>query len=104
MHVIASVEGRLVEIQVRTKMQDLWAQAMERLADKVGREIRYGGKPRAEIAAFGKLMEAVEAVANLEERLDELVRLHGPQIEPMRAGLREQSGAVQSILAGIAVD
>jgi ppGpp synthetase/RelA/SpoT-type nucleotidyltranferase len=36
-HLIVSVERRVVEIQVRTAMQDLWAQAMERLADKVGR-------------------------------------------------------------------
>jgi hypothetical protein len=33
------------EIQVRTELQDLWAQAYERLGDRWGRAIRYGGDP-----------------------------------------------------------
>lgn len=44
-HVIATVNGKPVEIQVRTKLQDLWAQAMEKLADVWGRGIRYGEAP-----------------------------------------------------------
>jgi ppGpp synthetase/RelA/SpoT-type nucleotidyltranferase len=44
-HVIARVEGRPVEIQVRTRLQDLWAQIVERLADEWGRGIRYGEAP-----------------------------------------------------------
>lgn len=120
-HVIANVDGRFVEIQVRTRMQDLWAQAMERLADEVGREIRYGGTPAGEVAAFDKLMNVAEAVANLEESLEEVrrmeeglppawrapteqrrLRLHRLRIKRVRARLREQSKAVRSILAGIA--
>ena len=41
-HVIATLGERRIEIQVRTRLQDLWAQAMERLADVAGREFRYG--------------------------------------------------------------
>jgi ppGpp synthetase/RelA/SpoT-type nucleotidyltranferase len=44
-HVVVTVEGRLVEIQVRTELQNLWAQLLERLADQWGRQIRYGGSP-----------------------------------------------------------
>lgn len=44
-HVIAKVEGRLVEIQVRTTLQDRWAQIVERLGDEWGRQIRYGSEP-----------------------------------------------------------
>ena len=44
-HVIALVGGFPVEIQVRTRLQDLCAQALEKLADKVGRGIRYGEPP-----------------------------------------------------------
>ena len=36
-HVIPEVDGFLVEIQVRTRLQDSWAQGMERLADQAGR-------------------------------------------------------------------
>ena len=45
-HVIATVEGSVVEVQVRTRLQDMWAQGMEKLADRVGRGIRYGEPPR----------------------------------------------------------
>jgi len=44
-HVVV-FESRLpVEVQVRTKQQDLWAQVFERLGDRWGRTIRYGGFP-----------------------------------------------------------
>ncbi len=45
-HIIVTLDERRIEIQVRTQLQDLWAQAMERLADEAGREIRYGVHPR----------------------------------------------------------
>jgi ppGpp synthetase/RelA/SpoT-type nucleotidyltranferase len=44
-HVIVRVQGCLVEVQVRTHLQDMWAQAVERLADVFGRQIRYGEPP-----------------------------------------------------------
>jgi hypothetical protein len=49
------VDGFIVEIQVRTTLQDLWAQAVERLADEVGREIRYGGVPAAHAGTVERL-------------------------------------------------
>lgn len=44
-HVIVYVDGAPVEIQVRTKLQHEWADLFEKLADKVGRGIRYGEPP-----------------------------------------------------------
>jgi ppGpp synthetase/RelA/SpoT-type nucleotidyltranferase len=44
-HVIVEQDGCLVEIQVRTKMQHLWAEIVERLGDRWGRQIRYGELP-----------------------------------------------------------
>jgi ppGpp synthetase/RelA/SpoT-type nucleotidyltranferase len=46
-HVIASPEGAPIEIQVRTALQHEWAELFEKLADLVGRGIRYGEPPRA---------------------------------------------------------
>ncbi|MGL5865104.1 MAG: RelA/SpoT domain-containing protein [Dermatophilaceae bacterium] len=40
-HLIVTCDGLPVEVQVRTAPQDMWAQAMERLADRWGREVRY---------------------------------------------------------------
>lgn len=44
-HVIPTIDGRFVEIQVRTDEQHVWADTVEQLADAVGRDIRYGAKP-----------------------------------------------------------
>jgi hypothetical protein len=44
-HVVVVIDGVPAEIQVRTELQDLWAQAYERLGDRWGRAIRYGGEP-----------------------------------------------------------
>lgn len=41
-HVIVTCQELPVEIQVRTELQDIWAQTMERLADRWGRGLRYG--------------------------------------------------------------
>ena len=44
-HVIVKVAGFPVEIQVRTPLQNSWAQATESLADSFDPEIKYGGGP-----------------------------------------------------------
>ena len=52
-HVIAKVEDCRVEIQVRTRWQDLWAQVSEQMGDMYGRQIRYGGPPVNPTDLFG---------------------------------------------------
>jgi ppGpp synthetase/RelA/SpoT-type nucleotidyltranferase len=44
-HVIVTVQDLPVEIQIRTQSQDLWAQIVESLGDRWGRQIRYGQPP-----------------------------------------------------------
>lgn len=44
-HVIAFVGSVPVEIQVRTSLQHQWADLFEKLADRIGRGIRYGEPP-----------------------------------------------------------
>ncbi len=44
-HLVVQVDDLPIEVQVRTRMQDRWAQITEGLADKWGRQIRYGGVP-----------------------------------------------------------
>ena len=42
-HVVVNVEGRRVEVQVRTLLQHLWAELSERLSDRFDPAIKYGG-------------------------------------------------------------
>ena len=44
-HVIVVQQRLPVEIQVRTDLQHEWAEAFEKLADRIGRDIRYGLPP-----------------------------------------------------------
>ncbi|THA57757.1 hypothetical protein E6P78_30985 [Streptomyces sp. A0958] len=44
-HVVIYPEGVAVEVQVRTRWQHEWADVFEKLADLVGRGIRYGEPP-----------------------------------------------------------
>jgi ppGpp synthetase/RelA/SpoT-type nucleotidyltranferase len=45
LHLVLNVASVLVEIQIRTDLEDTWAQIVERLADQWGRGIRYGEQP-----------------------------------------------------------
>lgn len=77
-HVIATLDERLIEIQVRTQLQDLWAQAMERLADEAGREIRYGGAPQKRGEDVKNLLDISNEIAEIEVVLTKLNQLFTP--------------------------
>jgi putative GTP pyrophosphokinase len=42
-HVIALINGKAVEIQVRTALQQIWAEVSEKLSDQFDPSIKYGG-------------------------------------------------------------
>jgi ppGpp synthetase/RelA/SpoT-type nucleotidyltranferase len=67
-HVVVLAEGCPVEIQVRTPLQDLWAQVLEGVAISYGRDIRYGIFPDSgPIAALCVMMiQASELIARVE--------------------------------------
>jgi hypothetical protein len=111
-HLVPKIDGRAVEIQVRTMFQDTWAQLMESIGDAWGREVRYGGEPEdpahpvtsdAETTR-GQLVEAWKAQSELLHQLavneNELARLRteagwlakrriDKQVEEMNAQVRE---------------
>lgn len=58
-HVIVSLDGISIEIQVRTFMQHVWADLMERLADRLGRGIRYGAPP---VPPLGVSQESAQTI------------------------------------------
>lgn len=81
-HAIARISGKLVEIQVRTELQHLWAEFSEKLSDVVDPNIKYGNGPdaiRSLLATF-----SVD-IARLEK------------FELMIAGLLEQHGSEQNL-------
>jgi ppGpp synthetase/RelA/SpoT-type nucleotidyltranferase len=84
-HVIAVLEGYHVEIQIRTRWQNFWAQLFEAYGDRWGRQIRYGGEPfspdlvhvgefsRREVVQFLKNLS--QLIAGAEEQEDLIARI-----------------------------
>lgn len=85
-HVVVPVDERFVEIQVRTVLQDLWAQLTERLGDVWGRGIRYGDPPEdpdAQVGGGTTRREFFESLMDQAERIHqlELIAVELPQLE-----------------------
>lgn len=81
-HVIVVEDGMPVEIQVRTALQDMWAQTMERLADRWGRGLRYGEPLTdggAELAPDFTKDDLLEMIDDLADLIDDLERRSGEQ-------------------------
>ena len=71
-HVLVGTGAVSVEIQVRTRLQDLWAQCSERLAFSVDPAIKYGGGP----PAIAKMLVGLsELIASFEANQSELASL-----------------------------
>ncbi|WP_175527412.1 hypothetical protein [Blastococcus tunisiensis] len=47
-HIVVRIDGIPVEVQIRTRLQHVWAEIYERVADRWGRQIRYGDPPDPE--------------------------------------------------------
>ena len=64
--IVTSARGRMVEIQIRTREQDRWAQVSERLAVQFGADVKYGGGPQWIRDALSGYSETVRICEQLE--------------------------------------
>lgn len=71
-HVIATHSGANVEIQIRSLIQHQWAELSEKLADRHGSEIKYGGGDKGAQDLLMRLSTLVASLEKLQHRLDEL--------------------------------
>ncbi|MCX8005894.1 MAG: hypothetical protein N2688_13235 [Burkholderiaceae bacterium] len=84
-HVVVHVNGKAVEIQIRTELQDLWAQISEQLSDVWDPELKYG-KGSAKARKF--LLETSALVENVE-RLETPSGIPHLFVDPETAAARE---------------
>jgi len=71
-HLIANVEGKHIEIQVRTTLQHLWAEFSEKLSDVIDPAIKYGGgtaEVRRLLEDYEELVKAVEEAESRPEKV-----------------------------------
>lgn len=69
LHVIARADDKPVEIQVRTKLQHLWAEISESLSDLLDPGLKYGTGPEAALELLQHSSRLIERFENLEERI-----------------------------------
>jgi ppGpp synthetase/RelA/SpoT-type nucleotidyltranferase len=83
-HVIVIVDQVPVEIQIRTELQDLWAQVVEKLGDKWGRGLRYGqdpDQPDARIQGSVSRREVIQLLGRLSEVMNRVEALRVQVVE-----------------------
>jgi ppGpp synthetase/RelA/SpoT-type nucleotidyltranferase len=68
-HVVVSVDGFTVEVQIRTQRQHVWANLTERIGDQIGRGIRYGESVQVSDEATAFLDMLTEELGLLSDRL-----------------------------------
>jgi putative GTP pyrophosphokinase len=85
-HVIVRSHDKAVEVQVRTFLQHLWAEVSEKLADRYGIDVKYGGGP--------------DLISSLLIRVSGLI----PKVEAQRraSNYHELYGDIESLLWDIA--
>lgn len=76
-HVVVRIGRCLCEMQVRTSQQHLWAEIVERLADRWGRQIRYGGPPDDRARKIGastrqEFWDVVQGLSDSVHRIEEI--------------------------------
>jgi putative GTP pyrophosphokinase len=69
-HLIVRALGLPVEIQIRTRLQHGWAEISERLSDRHGAALKYGGGDPAMRELLLRTSAAVEVIEDRELELD----------------------------------
>lgn len=81
LHMVVYLEGRPIEIQLRTAWQHSWAQLMELIGDRWGREPRYGLKvihsDPVEAARRQKVVDVLQTISPLLQSFEEGTTLMG---------------------------
>jgi ppGpp synthetase/RelA/SpoT-type nucleotidyltranferase len=68
-HVIVNSLGKPIEVQVRTVLLHSWAELSEKISDRFGSELKYGGGPEFYRQLLMKLSELVASLEALETRI-----------------------------------
>lgn len=95
-HVIVRHSGKLVEIQVRTALQHLWAELSEKLSDLVDPAIKYGGGGGNRPDILDRTSEAVARTEKLEWELAQTPKDERPQ--PLESQVEDSKAWLLNLL------
>lgn len=68
-HIIVNCNGTLIEIQIRTELQHLWAELSEKLSDVVDNSIKYGGGDEDVRSLLPGMADTIQRLELLEHQL-----------------------------------
>src|SRR5260370_40150528 len=68
-HVIVGFRGKLIEIQIRTSFQHLWAELSEKFSDMVNPGIKYGSGDNEIVTSRARTSRVIALVETLEKQL-----------------------------------
>ncbi|MGH9963106.1 MAG: hypothetical protein ACREBC_39315, partial [Pyrinomonadaceae bacterium] len=87
-HIIVKTGGRHIEIQVRSKLQHLWAEYSEKLSDVVDPKVKYGGGPEALSRMLAEMSGMIAEFEGIEVQFHAMLaearrhsRRSGPEVE-----------------------
>lgn len=72
-HLIPVVDGKRIEIQVRTNLQHLWAQFSEKIADLLDPAIKYGGGPEKIKELLALESDRISKIEEAQQRLQDII-------------------------------
>jgi putative GTP pyrophosphokinase len=78
-HIIVPYSGKLIEVQVRTSLQHLWAELSEKLSDIVNSAIKYGGGDEDAVRVLMVMSETIKAQEAKETWLLGSLLVNDPQ-------------------------
>jgi putative GTP pyrophosphokinase len=99
-HIIAKISGKLIEIQVRTTMQHLWAELSEKLSDVIAPEIKYGGGPDIPRNLLAGISESIATIENLTDNIAQVTAQ--TKDDKQQQKLKELQKSVLGIETGLA--
>lgn len=97
-HIISKNFGKLVEIQVRTSLQHLWAEFSEKFSDVYNPSIKYGGgreEDRRLLTGFS------DVVAKIEEREKTIAK---PPKQHLNAQEKDETEKTKQVIASLKKD
>lgn len=104
-HVIVKADGKMVEIQIRTQLQQLWAEVSEKASDRYGLDIKYGGGPdwlKLQLHDLSETVHNYEIREGLAELIEGAVQQQGGSLlqafQEARNELAAQRVALREIL------
>lgn len=102
-HVIVQISGRLVEVQVRSSLQHLWAELSEKLSDVVDPAIKYGGGAEWIRAMLTSGSQAIESLEGWETELAGMPEQEAPERQHVTQSLADSKAALGKLLSEVIV-